>query len=46
MTGLLTAVSALSPIRSADNKPNILYIVADDLGWKDVAVRTQDRKVP
>ena len=27
---------ALTPVRAADNKPNIVHIVADDLGWKDV----------
>ena len=41
--GLLT----LAPSRAADNKPNILYIVADDLGWKDVGFHgATDIKTP
>ena len=33
---LLVVCIALTT-QAADKKPNILYIVADDLGWKDVA---------
>jgi arylsulfatase B len=37
---LLTAgaalFSAIAPAQAADKKPNIVHIVADDLGWKDV----------
>ena len=32
----LTLVAGLKPAPGAENKPNIVYIVADDLGWKDV----------
>lgn len=37
----------LAPSHAADNKPNILYIVADDLGWKDVGFHgAADIKTP
>ncbi len=32
--------------RAADNQPNIVYIVADDLGWKDVGYHGSDIKTP
>ena len=32
--------------RAADAKPNIIYIVADDLGWKDVGFNSSDIKTP
>jgi arylsulfatase B len=36
LNGVLALVAAVSPACGADNKPNILHIVADDLGWRDV----------
>lgn len=33
---LATLSSSVTPASSAESKPNIVHIVADDLGWKDV----------
>lgn len=38
---------ALSPDKKSDTKPNIVHIVADDLGWKDVGFNgATDIKTP
>ena len=52
-TGVLVATLTLLPTlwepddaQEADRPPNILYIVADDLGWKDVGFHGSDIKTP
>ena len=39
-------VQQLPHAQAADRPPNILYIVADDLGWKDVGFHGSDIKTP
>ena len=34
--GMLALFGAVAPANAAENKPNFVHIVADDLGWKDV----------
>jgi len=35
-----------TPAQAADPKPNIIYVVADDLGWKDVGYHGSDIRTP
>ena len=46
-TFLLSAgVGGSSPASAQGKKPNIIYIVSDDLGWKDVGFHGSDIKTP
>lgn len=41
-----TLCALAMPLRAADTQPNILYVVADDLGWADVGFHGSKIKTP
>ena len=44
--GVLALFYVVIPAIAAESKPNIVFIVADDLGWKDVGFHGSDIKTP
>ena len=41
-----TAAEPISSARASQGRPNVLFIIADDLGWKDVGFHGSDIKTP
>src|SRR5437868_8558027 len=44
--GLITAEASTPALAESQQPPNIVYIVADDMGWKDVGFHGSDIKTP
>lgn len=44
--GLITAQSSSPALAQSQQPPNVIYIVADDMGWKDAGFRGSDIKTP
>lgn len=46
LAGLALAAAGAAPAQEAAPRPNILFIVADDLGWADVGFHGSDISTP
>lgn len=46
IVGGLALSGTVASANAAENKPHVLFIVADDLGWKDVGFHGSDIKTP
>ena len=46
LLAVVTVATPSSVVAQAPQRPNIVYIVADDLGWKDVGYHGSDIKTP
>jgi arylsulfatase A-like enzyme len=44
--GLLAGLAGTGPAVAREPRPNIVYIVADDMGWGDIGVHGSDIKTP
>ena len=45
LAGTTALVCAVSPAQAADKKPNILFIMGDDIGWMQVGAYHQGMAV-